>query len=78
MPNFTLKETAMEIQSKYKMNRSVLSGKSFEEANDHVTYWNNKTPFERLEAACFIINNIFGVTPQTRINWAVISKRKRK
>jgi hypothetical protein len=29
---------------------------SFEEAEDHTTYWLNKTADERLNSACFLIN----------------------
>ncbi len=38
---------------KYKMDRSKLAGQTFEEADDHVSYWEDKTPLERLNAACF-------------------------
>ncbi|MEP6596754.1 MAG: hypothetical protein ABJA71_12445 [Ginsengibacter sp.] len=47
-----------------------------EEADDHVTYWNNKTEVERLNAACFIINQIFGVTLFDKIDFSHTNKRK--
>ena len=31
---------------------------TFEEADDHTTYWLDKTEDERLNAACFLINQI--------------------
>ena len=60
----------------YKMNRSITSALTFEEANDHYSYWVDKTPDERLNAACFIINQIFGVTPQTKVDRTIITARK--
>jgi len=61
---------------KYKLDRNRLKLMTMQEADDHVTYWNNKTELERLNAACFIINQIFGVTPSTKIDFKYISKRK--
>jgi hypothetical protein len=60
----------------YKMDRSIVSKSTFEEADDHVTFYKDKTPLERLNAACFIINNIFQVTPQSKVDKTIISKRK--
>ena len=60
----------------YKLDRSIVNAQSFEEANDHSTYWNAKTENERLNAACFIINQIFGVTPETKVDRTVITRRK--
>ncbi len=63
-------------KSEYKLDRSLLQSTTVEEANDHVTYWNDKTKSERLNAACFIINQIFGVTPSTKVDVNLINKRK--
>ena len=60
----------------YKMDRSELRSMTFEEADDHVTYWNNKTEEERLNAACFIIHQIFGTSAKDKIDLRVIDKRK--
>ena len=60
----------------YKMDRSVVKGQSFEEADDHVSYWLEKTPLERLNAACFIINQVYGVTPQTKVEKNLVMARK--
>ena len=38
------------------MKRAIISKSSFEVADDHVTYFKNKTPLERLNHACDIIN----------------------
>jgi hypothetical protein len=60
----------------YKLERSELKSMTFEEADDHVTYWNDKTEAERLNAACFIINRIFGVTPYDKVDFSYTDKRK--
>ena len=61
---------------KYKMDRTIVSISTFEEADDHVTFWKDKTPLERLNAACYIINSIFKITPQTKMDRKFTSKRK--
>ena len=48
-------------ENEYKLDGTVLQSLAVEEAYHHVTYWNNKTGSERLNAACFIINQIFCV-----------------
>ena len=45
--------------NQYKMIRTVVSKSSFKDADDHVTYYVEKSPLERLNAACFIIYSIF-------------------
>lgn len=66
----------MNEEVNYKMRRNVLSVLSFAEADDHVSYWLNKTPTERLNAACFIINNLFSVSADTRIKKDILIPRK--
>lgn len=58
------------------MDRTSVTKLTLNEANDHTSYWANKTEDERLNAACFIINQIFGVTPQTKVDRTKIDKRK--
>ncbi|MEO8412822.1 MAG: hypothetical protein ABI472_04155 [Ginsengibacter sp.] len=60
----------------YKLHRAVLQSMTFEEADDHVTNWNNKTESERLHAACFLINQIFNVSPSDKIDLQFTDKRK--
>jgi hypothetical protein len=62
--------------NQYKLERSELKSMTVEEADDHVTYWNDKTESERLNAACFIINQIFGVTPFEKVDFTYTYKRK--
>lgn len=60
----------------YKLDRNYVSAMSFEEADDHTTYWLDKTEDERLNAACFIINQIYGVTSQTKVDRTITDHRK--
>ncbi len=65
----------MEERS-YQLDRNVMKAMSFDEADDHVTYWEDKSMDERLNAACFIINQIFNVTPSSKIDLRFTDKRK--
>ena len=60
----------------FRMDRTVASKLTFEEADDHVTFYKDKTYTERLNHACFIINHIFQVTPTTKLDKTIIQKRK--
>lgn len=59
-----------------RMNRSIVSKSSFEEADDHVTFYIDKTPIERLNFACDIINSIFNSSPDQKVDKTVFSSRK--
>ena len=58
------------------MDRTVVSKLTFEEADDHVTFYKDKTPLERLNYACDIINSIFNSTPEMKVDRTVFSSRK--
>ena len=60
----------------FRMDRTVVSKSSFLEADDHVTYYNDKTPLERLNYACDIINSIFDTTPEKKVDKTIFSARK--
>ncbi len=60
----------------YRLDRTKVTSLTFNEADDHVNYWLEKTEDERLNAACFIINQIFNVTPQTKVERTITDKRK--
>ena len=59
----------------YPLHRTEVSAMSFEEANDHVSYWITATEEERLNAACFLINQLYGVTPFTKVDRTVTNTR---
>jgi hypothetical protein len=63
-------------KKEYKLDRMVLQSMTLEEADDHVTHWKNKTESQRLDAACFIINQIFNVSPTDKIDFKFSDKRK--
>ncbi len=63
-------------EKKYRLNRNEVRALSFNEADNHTKYWCDKTEDERLNAACFIINQIFGVTPETKVDRTITDKRK--
>lgn len=60
----------------FKMDRKVVSKSTFKEADDHTTFYKDKTPFERLNHACDIINSIFDSNPNMKVDRTVYSKRK--
>ncbi len=60
----------------YRLDRTVVSKSTFEEADDHVTYYKDKSYLERLNHACFLINQIFCITQDTKIDKTLIQKRK--
>lgn len=59
-----------------RMDRTVVSKSTFEEADDHVSFYNNKSPLERLNYACDIINSIFNSSPEKKVDRTIISFRK--
>lgn len=63
-------------ENPYRLDRSKVTSLTFNEADDHVNYWTCKTEDERLNAACFIINQIFDVTPQTKVDRNITNRRK--
>ena len=60
----------------FRMDRTVVTQSTFEEADNHVTFYKDKTPLERLNHACFIINSIFKVSPDTKVDRKVTFARK--
>ena len=60
----------------FRMDRSVVSKSPFEEADDHVTFYKDKTPLERLNYACDIINYIFNTSPTQKVEKSILSSRK--
>ena len=63
---------------KYMLDKTVFQASTVEEADNHYAYWKDKSLKERLEAACYLINQFYGTTPQTPIDKTVFTKRKHK
>ena len=61
-----------------EMYRSVVSKSNFEKSDDYVTYYKHKTPYERLQAACALINKEYNTNPNDRMDKTIVSARKHK
>jgi hypothetical protein len=59
-----------------KMNRSIVSKSSFEVADNHVDFYKDKTPLERLNYAYDSINSIFNSNPNQKVDRTVFFARK--
>lgn len=60
----------------YKIDRTTVANATFKEADDHINYYNQKTPVERLNHACDIINSIFNTNLNLKVNKTIFSARK--
>ncbi len=65
------------MEDKFRLDRTAFKATTAMEADDHVTEWRDKTPFERLEAAWYLINQTYGTTSKTQLDRTVFSRRKR-
>jgi hypothetical protein len=65
-----------EEPEKYRLDKTVFQATTVEEADHHYGYWKNKSLKERLEAACYLINQYYGTTPQSPLDKTVFTKRK--
>lgn len=58
------------------MDRTVVSKSSFKEADDHVTFYKDKTPKERLEAAYYLIKYVFQKDEHYKMDKSITYSRK--
>jgi hypothetical protein len=63
---------------KYRIDKTAFRAMTVQEADDHYGYWKNKSHKERLEAACYLINQFYDTTPKTPVDKTVFTKRKHK
>lgn len=63
--------------NQFRLDRSAFTATSAVAANDHVTYWKDKTYKERLEAAFYLICKAYGIDETTKLDRTVFSMRKR-
>lgn len=61
-----------------RMDRNVFAQQTFAEADDHTTYWKDKSPGERLRAAFELTNRVYGTTNEKRLDRTVFSMNKHK
>jgi len=69
--------TFVPMEKEFKLDRTQVSAMSFDEADNHVAYWADKSERERLNAACFLIYQIFGTNQYTKVDRTITDKRKR-
>lgn len=67
-----------DTSKKYNLDKTTFREMTFQEADHHYGYWKNKSLKERLDAACYLINQFHGTTPQTPVDKTVFTKRKHK
>ena len=48
----------------YKFDRTAFKASTFQEADDHYTYWKHKSLKERLEAACYLITSAYNFSSE--------------
>lgn len=65
------------MEEKFRLDRTAFSAGSFQDANDHVSYWKDKTYKERLEAAWFLIMHAYGIDENTRMDKTIFEVRTR-
>jgi hypothetical protein len=65
------------MEQKFRLDRTAFKATNAGDADDHVTEWKDKTPFERLEAAWFLINQVYCTDSKTKLDRTVFSKRRR-
>lgn len=61
---------------KYSLDKTAFKASTIEEAGLHYSHWKNKSMKERLYAACYLINQFYGTTPQTPLDKTVFAKRR--
>ena len=47
--------------SEYRLDRTAFKAQSFAEADDHYSYWKDRSPEERLRAAMYLIRSAWGI-----------------
>jgi len=60
------------------MDKNAFKASTFEEADNHYGYWKDKSMTERLNAAFYLIQQVYGTTNTTPLDKKVFSKRKHK
>ena len=64
--------------NKYQFDKTAFKATTFEEADNHYGYWKNKSYSERLDAAFYLIHQVYGTTSKTPLDKTVFSQRKNK
>lgn len=67
-----------DTSKKYSLDKTAFHEMTVQEADHHYGYWKNKSMKERMDAACYLINQFYGTTSQTPVDKTVFTKRKHK
>lgn len=63
----------------FKINDlSIRSRSSFANDQEFIDYYKTKTPNERLQVDCLLINEVYNVTAETKVDRTIVSSRKFK
>ncbi len=64
----------------FRLDKTVFSKTSFQEADNRREYWLSKTPTERIHAAIYLQSIVFGFDPENppRMDKTFFTKRKRE
>ena len=65
------------MDGQFKLDRTAFQAGTAEQMDNNVQYWDNATYHERLAAACYLINQLYGTTPQTKLDKTVFEARRR-
>lgn len=68
----------MDEDKQYRLDKTTFQAMTVQEADVHYGYWKNRSLKERLNAACYLINQFYGITPQTPVDKTIVTKRKHK
>ncbi len=66
----------MAEPKKYRLDKTAFKATTFEEADNHYYYWKDKSYDERIDAAFFLINQVYKITSSTKVDRTIFSKRK--
>jgi hypothetical protein len=65
------------MDGQFKLDRTAFQAGTAEQMDNNVQDWDNATYHERLAAACYLINQLYGTTPQTKLDKTVFEARRR-
>jgi hypothetical protein len=65
-------------KKKYRLDRTSFKAMTFEEADNHYGFWRHKSFAERMDAAFYLIHQVYGTNKSTPLDKTVFSCRKNK
>ena len=68
----------MAADKEYNLDKTIFQAMTVEETDVHYRFWKKKSMEERMQAACFLINQMYGITAQTPLQKKIFNRRKHK